>query len=193
MCYPEAVDLPHPAHDPDSDAPAWDYVPGFESAEQYHAFAHYRDMGPQHRTVSGVARDLGISPGTCAQWARQGMWADRCASYDAYRIQEREALRRAAEARADQDWAEQRAELMRKTTQAAQIAVGQLLDRLRQNRADMRPNEITRLLDRLMHWQQVVNGEITEKVEVDHELDLSNATDEQLATLAKLLGKGTGE
>lgn len=185
--------LPDPAPDPASDAAAWDYVPGFESAEQYHAFAHYRDMGPQHRTVSGVARDLGISPGTCHQWARQGLWVDRCASYDAWRIQERDRLRKEAETRNDISWAEQAAEITRQTAEIALMAQAKLLDKLRRGRDDMTPKDTVAFTNAAVKWGQVLNGEITEKVEVDHELDLSNATDEQLATLAKLLGKGSGE
>lgn len=171
-----------------TDSPSWDHVPNFESAEEYHAFAHYRDMGPSHRTLSGVARDLGVSPGTVAAWARSKLWAERCASYDRFRIAEREARRKAAEAAADSTWAEERAELLAKATRITNIALAQLVERLERRIAGgMADQHTVRMLDVLMKWRNLAEGEATERVDVSGQIDYSGLTDEELRTLDKVL------
>ena len=170
-------------HDPfadltEPDAPAWDFIEGFESPEAYDAFAYYRDLGPARRTLTGVARALGVGPGTITRWARHGMWADRCASYDKHRARERERMRAAAEQAVDQDWATKRAELLAELHEAASLGAAQLLHRLRTRRGEMRPNEVVQMARVLMHFGNLANGDATEKV--DGLPDLSNMNDEQL-------------
>lgn len=160
------------------DSAFWDYIPGFEPPERYDAFAHYRDTGPARRTLSGTARALGLGPGTITRWAREGLWAERCASYDTHRTREREAMRAAAEAAVDADWATKRADLLAELHEIATTGAAQLAHRLRTRGGELRPNELVQVARVLMHFGNLANGDATEKV--DGLPDLTNMNDEQL-------------
>lgn len=160
------------------DAPAWDYIAGFEAPEAYDAFAYYRDLGPRSRTLSGTARALGLGPGTVATWARRGMWAERAASYDQHRACERETLRKVAEADVDQKWADKRAERLEQLNEIADLGASQLVHRLRNRRGELRPNELVQVARLLLHFGNLANGDATEKVAGLP--DYSMLSDEQL-------------
>lgn len=168
-------------------------MPELESPEQFEAFAHYRDLGPGRRTLARVARDLCQPYGSVTRWAKHCAWDIRAKSYDEHRIAERTRLREQAEQAADVEWAEQRAEHLRELSELVSIGVGQLTHRLRTKRGEMRPHEITQALRVLLHFGNLAAGDATERVDVEGEIDYSDATDEELAVLdRRLRAIGTG-
>lgn len=166
---------------------AWDYIEGLESPEQFEAFAHYRDLGPARRTLARVARDLCQPYGAVTRWARQCLWDERAQSYDKHRIAERARMRAAAEQEADQDWATQRAELLKDLHANVATAMGQLANKLATRRGEMRPNEITQALRVLLHFGNLAAGDATERVDLGEEIDYSSLTAEEIAALDKAL------
>jgi len=189
-CEPRAVLL---FGDMSDESPAWEYVPGFELPEAYQAFEFYRDSDPRVRSISTTAAALGYTYARVLRWANLGMWRERVASYDSHRDAERLKALEAAQARANQSWAEERAEVL---TQAGAIVKQQLLKTLsdvQTGRLTLRPNELKQLLDVYLKYSNLANGDATERV--DGIPDFSNMSDEQIAGLAFLrdLAKGKKE
>ena len=162
----------------------WDYIPGLEKPDQYAAFEFYRDSAPRIRSLADTARACGISYGTLTRWAKENYWADRVASYDLHRNEQRALERVKAEQIADATWAEKRAEVLAKINQISLTALDQLQHDLGQRRGRMRPNEIKQLTELLLRFGNLANGDATEQVA--NVIDLRNASDEDLAALERL-------
>lgn len=161
----------------------WDYLPDFETAEQFYAFAYYRDLGPTQRTYAQVARAFQLGYGTLVNWAREKLWADRVGDYDRAQIAEREALVEAKGKSNNLAWAEQRAALLETAKTLTETSLEALLRKVHRGDRELRPNEIRLMLETLIKWQNLSHGDATEKVDVNH--DMSKLSDEDIATLEK--------
>jgi hypothetical protein len=83
---------------PPSDREPWDILPT-EGPDQYAAFLRYRDTPPLQRSFEDLARALGDEMGfhkspnrdTLRTWARRANWLGRCAAWDQFLRQERDA------------------------------------------------------------------------------------------------------
>lgn len=166
------------------ESPSWEYVPGFETPESYQAFEFYRDSDPRFRSLTNTASALGKTYAAVWRWSHLYLWAERVQSYDTHRAREREALRREAEASADRKWADERAELLHKLGALVNQGLLKTLHDLQSGRITLRPNELKQLTDVLLKYANLANGDATDKVDVTH--DLSNMSDEQLASLSWL-------
>ncbi len=162
---------------------AWEYCPGWEPPEAYEAFQCYRDQGPR-RTLARTARTLGASYGGVVRWSALYLWSERCASYDTHRERERAAARARAETLADEKWAERRAALLADLNEVADLGAQQLLHDLTTRRTRLRPNELRQIVETLVKWQNLANGDATEKVDLGY--DLANMSDEQLQALESI-------
>lgn len=173
--------------------PYWEYIPGIESAEAYSAFEDYRDMDPKHRTYAAVTRRAGVPYSSVLRWSRENFWIDRVAHYDMYRAEQRQAELRRLETADVEAWSDQRAELLATLREVGLHALDQLAKDLKDRRTRLRPNETKQLLDVLLKYGNLANGDVTERV--DNVLDLSQASDDDLAALERLreLGKSDDE
>ena len=162
----------------------WDYIPGIESADAYAAFEGYRDQDPKHRTIASAARRAGLPYPTVWRWSKENFWVDRVAYYDQHRAAARAAERQRLEQVEDVAWSEQRAELLGKLRELALHGLDQLTHDLANRRARLRPNELKQIADVLLKYGNLANGDATERV--DNVIDLSNASDEDLAALERL-------
>ena len=176
LCYDAHVSNPEEHY--------WEFIPGLESSDAYAAFEDFRDQDPRHRTLASAARRSGVAYPTIQRWARENFWHDRCESYDAMRAATRATERRKLETEADQAWAEQRAELLAKLREAALHGLDQLVHDLTNRRTRLRPNELKQITDVLLKYGNLANGDVTERV--DNVIDLSNASEEDLAALERL-------
>jgi len=167
----------------------WDFIPGLESSDAYAAFEDYRDQDPKHRTLASAARRSGLAYHQVSRWSRENYWADRVESYDAARAAARTVERLKLEQADDEAWAVQRAELLGKLREVALHGLDQLVHDLTHRRTRLRPNELKQIADVLLKYGNLANGDVTERV--DNVIDLSNASEEQLAALESLreLGK----
>lgn len=161
----------------------WDYLPDFETSEQFYAFAYYRDLGPTQRTYAQVARAFSIGYATVVNWAKDKLWTDRVADYDRAQIAEREALVEAKAKEHNLAWAEQRAALLETAKTLTESSLEALLLRVKRGDRELKPNEIRLMLETLIKWQNLAHGDATEKVDVNH--DMSNYSDEDIAILEK--------
>lgn len=161
----------------------WDHLPDFETAEQFYAFAYYRDLGPTQRTYAQVARAFSLGYGTVVNWAKDKLWTDRVADYDRAQIAEREALVEAKAKTNNLAWAEQRAALLETAKTLTETSLEALLRKVHRGDRELRPNEIRLMLETLIKWQNLSHGDATEKVDVSH--DMSKLSDEDIAILEK--------
>jgi hypothetical protein len=158
----------------------WDFIEGVETPEQYDAFASFRDMGPR-RTVRAVALLHQRSEAWCHAAAQQCSWHDRVHDFDVEQQRVRDAMLTERRTAVNAAWAERRAVLFDAVEDVAALGVEQLLFNLRTKRAALRPNELRLIIETLTKWQNLANGDATEKV--DFGLDYSKLTDEEIAKL----------
>lgn len=176
LCYHGRVTPP--------DDTLWDFIPGLETSDAYAAFEDYRDQDPKHRTLASAARRSGASYPTIARWAKENYWHDRVEAYDKHRADMRARELARQDAADAETWAEQRAEILAKLRQASLQGLDQLVHDLANRRTRMRPNEIKQITDLLLKFGNLANGDATERV--DNVIDLSQASDEDLAALERL-------
>lgn len=183
LCYASPVE----------NAKYWEYIPGLESSDAYAAFEDYRDQDPKQRTLISASRRSGVPYPTVLKWSRENFWIDRVASYDIARAQVRAQERERIEAQEATAWAEQRAEILAKLREVSLQGLDQLAHDLANRRTRLRPNELKQITDLLLKFGNIENGDPTEIV--DNQIDLSQATPEQLAALESLreLGKSEDE
>lgn len=116
--------------DPAEDLPAelWERQLG-ESAEAFAAFALYRDLGPDGRSVRKTARSLGKSGSLVSRWSADHAWPSRAAAWDL------ETDRHAqAELRADQIEARRRhAMTLKSHLQASELLTIAFLEKVADN------------------------------------------------------------
>lgn len=166
---------------------------GFESPDQYDAFEYFRDAGPRARTLRSTAVALRLPESSVHRWAREKLWAERAAAYDAHRIEQRAALLAARDKEADEAWAERRANALRKLEQLADEGLDRMIADMRKRGHVLRPNELRQIVQVFLREGNLAHGEATDRVEMP--FDLSNASPEQLASLEGLraLQKDTKE
>ncbi len=162
----------------------WEYIPGLETSDAYAAFEDYRDQEPQHRTLASCARRSGSAYPTVSKWHRENYWSDRVTSYDQHRAAQRALERVKLEQESDVTWAEARAEILAKIRTVSLQGLDQLAHDLENRRTRMRPNELKQLTDLLLKFGNLANGDATDRV--DNVIDLSNASNEDLAALERL-------
>jgi hypothetical protein len=75
--------------------PAWERLSD-ESAKAFQAFAAYRDLPVEERSLSTVSEQLRKSKSLCARWSAQFRWVERAAAWDSHQ-DERRRTRLAAE------------------------------------------------------------------------------------------------
>jgi hypothetical protein len=173
-----------------AEASAWDYIPGYDSPESYAAFATYRDLGPRLRTYARVAEMHMRSMQTIVRWAQGWGWAERVQAFDVAQNAARDALLAERRTAADAAWAERRAQHLEMAERALSLGQAALIRKLESGR-DLKTNELTQLLREVMRWQNLANGDPTERL--DTEQDLSQLTAEELAKLTEaraILDKG---
>ncbi len=181
MCYPCHV----------QDEYLWDFIPGLETSDAFAAFEDYRDQDPKHRTLASAARRSGSPYPTVCRWARENYWADRVSAYDQHRAAQRAVERERQDKQDAVTWAEQRAEILARLNEITRAGMDQLIHDLSNRRTRLRPNELKQLADLQMRYGNLANGDATERV--DNVIDLSNASDEDLAALERLREHGKSD
>src|SRR5918994_2545612 len=66
----------------------WDRL-NDESTKAFQAFAAYRDLPADERSLSAVSEQLGKSKSLLARWSTQFRWVDRTAAWDSHQDQQR--------------------------------------------------------------------------------------------------------
>lgn len=161
----------------------WDFLEGVETAEQYDAFATYRDMGPRRR-LTRVAQLHGLPYGSVQHWSQVCSWGARVADYDLAQTQEREVALAARRTQINASWADRRAQLLEQLEEIAFLGADQLLANLKNRRQVLRPNELRLITETIAKYQNLANGEATERVDLG--LDMSKLSDTQLAQLEEI-------
>lgn len=158
----------------------WDYLEGVETPEQYNCFASYRDMGPR-RTLQAVAQWHQMSAGTLGAWAERCSWKERVADFDLAQCKARDELLAVRRSQTNAAWAERRGALLDQLEEVAALGAEQLLFKLKSKHTSLRPNELRLIIETLTKWQNLANGDATEKVDIGG--DYADLSDEQLAQL----------
>lgn len=158
----------------------WSYLEGVETPEQYDCFATYRDMGPR-RTIAKAARVHRRPAAALHTWAHHCSWADRARAFDEEQARVRDALLVERRTVVNAAWADRRALLLDGLEAIAETGIEQLFYNLNNGRASLRPNELRLLIETLAKYQNLANGDATEKI--DFGLDYSKLTDEDMAKL----------
>jgi hypothetical protein len=71
-----------------SQPPAWDRLTD-ESTKAFQAFAAYRDLPADERSLSAVSEQLGKSKSLLARWSTQFRWVERTRAWDSHQDQQR--------------------------------------------------------------------------------------------------------
>lgn len=169
-----------------SDFCYWDHLTDLESAQQFDAFTTYRELGPG-RTFVRVAELHRLSYGTIVKWADLAAWRERAQEFDRAMVSERGAALEAARATSQAAWATRRAEIFNELESIVNVGASQLLHDLRNKNQRLRPNELRLIVETLTKWQNLANGDVTERLDLG--VDLSKLSDTELEQYAQLLDK----
>lgn len=166
----------------------WDHIESIETGQMYDAFSTYLALGHK-RTYTRVAELHQLQYAKVCGWAREAVWKERTEEYDKHLIAERAQLLEAARVQQNTTWAERRAGIMNELESIATMGAAQLLHEMRTRRRALRPNELRLIIETLTKWQNLANGEATEKI--DFGLDLAKLSDTELEQYEAFLEKAS--
>lgn len=166
--------------------PVWLRRPD-EGDREWDTFRVYRDTHPRMRSVVDVATSTGVLLRDARTWCEAHHWADRAAAYDAYKAER------------DLAWLDdapvQRVAHQRELVAGMwELAKCHLRDALRDAQAGtskLRPNELIKLLEKVVVLDRMTHDEATEVVTVQTKYDLSKLSIEELENLRALQRKAT--
>lgn len=161
----------------------------YAALSEYIRLGWPRGMGgsPVPRLLGALARKISKDP----QWLQDCLhtwhWRERAQEYD-------RAVRRAqdgAVADAAYDATAALLEAAGYLSKALLNEAHKLHEKSTTSAEPIKPNEAARLLETLTKTQQLLNGKPTERVEVDHGVDLDALDADELLELSRLLSKGS--
>lgn len=171
----------------------WERQKG-ESSRALRAFAMYRDMGAERRSLRRLAEAMGVSLRLVSRWSRQHHWVERCAAWD----DEVDRMAREEQARAIAEMCRQHAEEAVRLRLAAFKSLMEQLEGFALE--DLNPADLLKIWNETVKVERLIRGEpetvqqqqITGKgggpVRVAGQ-DLSRLSDDELAQLERLLSK----
>ena len=158
-----------------------------DSEAAWSAFVAYRDQRTPRRVPWGAGRQRGGNPVEIARWYREGRWALRVAEYDRHLDDIRRSHTEAILAESSRDVAAHTMALTSRAREVVEIGLEKLLDKLEKVEVyEMKPNEITRLLQVTATLDRLLRGESTAKVDIPVR-DLSHLTDAELDEIERAL------
>lgn len=177
----------------DAERQPWERQRG-EPSRAFRAFALYRDMGAERRSLRRLAEEMGVSLRLVSRWSRKHHWVERCAAWD----DEVDRLAREEQTRAIAEMRRQHAE---EAVRLRLAAVKRLMEQLEGfTLEDLDQADLLKIwgeavkVERLSRGepetvqQQQITGRDGGPVRVAGP-DLSKLTDAELAQLESLLSK----
>ena len=136
------------------DVEMWERQPR-ESAKAFEAFVTYRDMGFS-RTYTAVAKQLQKSCTLIRRWSGEYNWSDRVAAWDI----EQDRINRE---RQIQEIAKMRSRHTR-LAESMLVKAAKALQKLSEE--DMKPSDITRMVDIAAQLERISRGDTTDSIEI---------------------------
>lgn len=165
----------------------WERLEGIDTEKSWPVFQRYRDMPPP-RSITGLAKELGVIESTVYGWSSEQDWAGRVLAYDNHLTR--------IKTRATENETQRMARRHTKGARLMQELGGiELQKTLKKARAlDALEQVPTRTAAKLVvegaKLERLVAGEVTERV--GEVLDFSKLTDDELEQYRALAQKLTG-
>jgi hypothetical protein len=166
---------------------------GYDSEESWPLFVAYRDQRAPRRVPWSGRYTASIPITELVRRFREDAWKERVAEYDAHLDDIRRAAIEAQLAESSRDVAAHTMSITSRAREVVEIALQNLLDRAQKNELfEMKPNEITRMLQVTAQLDRLLRGESTEKIDLPVR-DLSHLSDAELDEIERLMEHDEGD
>lgn len=169
-----------------SKPPPWERLPG-ETDATFLAFRAYLEQEPP-RSIKATAKLVKRSPSTVYKHSRRYRWQERAEAWDEMQ----------AQAEADAVLSERgriakaRLRMLAKALELSELRLEEVLRQVQEGVGeDSAPElkDITKLMDRALHFERLIMGEATDRTEATSSVDLSELTEEELLAWKRLQAK----